>query len=137
MQILKTYARLFVRDLDTTLPTYEKLVGAPADLRFAFEEAELAAVGDFLLIAGPPEATDRYRTTLGPVVVDDLDAVRDFLAATGCTVIGGPLTSATGRFLYARHHDGNEIEYVEWTAELRARVLGATGWAVRNGGDGP
>ncbi|WP_405178732.1 hypothetical protein OG225_32665 [Nocardia sp. NBC_01377] len=48
----------------------------------------------------------------------------DFLAATGGVVIGEPLSSATGRFLYARHPDGNEIEYVEWTADLRTRVLG-------------
>ncbi|MGX1773842.1 VOC family protein [Nocardia brasiliensis] len=124
MQILKTYARLFVTDLDTALPTYEKLVGAPADLRFVFEQAELAAVGDFLLIAGAPEHTDRYRATAGPVLVDDLDELINVLTATGATITGGPARSETGRFVYLRHADGATVEYVQWSTELRARILG-------------
>ncbi|MFI6215249.1 VOC family protein [Nocardia brasiliensis] len=124
MQILKTYARLFVADLGTALPTYEKLVGAPADLRFVFEQAELAAVGDFLLIGGAPEHTDRYRATAGPVIVDDLDELITALAATGATVTGGPAHSETGRFVYLRHVDGATVEYVQWSTELRARILG-------------
>ncbi|MGW4844358.1 VOC family protein [Nocardia brasiliensis] len=124
MQILKTYARLFVTDLDTALPTYEKLVGAPADLRFVFEQAELAAVGDFLLIAGAPEHTDRYRATAGPVLVDDLDELITVLTATGATITGGPAHSETGRFAYLRHADGATVEYVQWSTDLRARILG-------------
>jgi hypothetical protein len=30
----------------------------------------------------------------------------------------------TGRFLYARHADGAEIEYVEWTPDLVQRIIG-------------
>ncbi|MFC8043202.1 VOC family protein [Nocardia sp. NPDC057353] len=122
--ILKTYARLFVTDLDRALPLYETLVGRPADLRFGFEAAELAAVGDLLIVAGPPEATDRYRGTVGPLVVADLDALRAQLADSGATVTHGPESSATGRFLYARHPDGVLVEYVEWSPEVRERVLG-------------
>jgi hypothetical protein len=33
-------------------------------------------------------------------------------------------TAETGRFLYDRHADGAEIEYVEWTPELALRILG-------------
>ncbi|MGW4364822.1 VOC family protein [Nocardia takedensis] len=124
MTILKTYARLFVTDLAAALPTYERLVGAPADLRFGFERAELAAVGDFLLIACPPEDVDRYRGTVGPVIVDDLDGLVDGLTAEGATVVGEPLTSATGRVVYLRHPDDAVIEYVEWSPEVRTRVLG-------------
>ncbi|MEV6554228.1 VOC family protein [Nocardia sp. NPDC051756] len=124
MQILKTYARLFVADLDTALPTYEKLVGTPADLRFDFEQAEIAAIGDFLLIAGPPEHTDRYRATIGPVIVDDIDQVITELTAAAATIISGPFDGETGRFAYLRHPDGTQVEYVQWTTQLRARVLG-------------
>ncbi|WP_225729327.1 MULTISPECIES: VOC family protein [unclassified Nocardia] len=132
MQILKTYARLFVADLDTALPTYEKLVGAPADLRFAFEQAELAAVGDFLLIAGAPEHTDRYRATIGPVIVDDLDElIADLTAAV---ITGGPFQSETGRYAYLRHSDGTNVEYVQWSPRLRARILGEFGAQGRSVG---
>ncbi|TQM29707.1 VOC family protein [Nocardia bhagyanarayanae] len=124
MQILKTYARLFVADLDTALPIYESIVGAPTDLRFGFEQAEIAAVGDFLLIAGSPEHIDRYRSTVGPVIVDDLDQLIAQLTASEAVVTGGPFTSETGRFAYLRHPDGTDVEYVEWSPEVRARVLG-------------
>ncbi|WP_040799974.1 VOC family protein [Nocardia higoensis] len=124
MRILKTYARLFVADLDTALPFYESIVGAPADLRFGFEQAELAAVGDFLLIAGEPEHIDRHRSTVGPVVVDDLGRLMARVTARGAEVTGGPFTSETGQFVYLRHPDGTTVEYVEWSPEVRTRVLG-------------
>ncbi|CAM4482616.1 hypothetical protein NONI108955_33645 [Nocardia ninae] len=72
------------------MPTYEKLVGTSADLRFAFEQAEIAAIGDFLLIAGAPEHTDRYRGTIGPVVVDDLDQLIAELTASACAILRSP-----------------------------------------------
>ncbi|PPJ32584.1 glyoxalase [Nocardia nova] len=124
MRILETYARLFVADMDAALPIYERLVGAPADLRFPFEEAEIAAVGGFLVVAGPDAAIDKYRGTVGPVIVDDLSALPAFLADIGGTVVGEPVTSPTGRVVYARHPDGTQVEYVEWTDEVRIRVLG-------------
>ncbi|MET0285702.1 MAG: hypothetical protein ABW352_14580 [Polyangiales bacterium] len=36
----------------------------------------------------------------------------------------GPASSETGRYLYARHGDGAEVEYVEWNQALRSRILG-------------
>ncbi|WP_227979253.1 VOC family protein [Nocardia spumae] len=124
MRILKTYARLFVTDPDRAVPIYEQLVGAPADLRFRFERAEIAAIGDFLVVAGPDEAIAGYRDTIGPVIVDDLTAVREFLAGIGGTVLGEPVTSPTGDVLYARHPDGTQIEYVQWADDIRIHVLG-------------
>ncbi|MEV6279970.1 VOC family protein [Nocardia sp. NPDC051832] len=124
MRILKTYARLFVADLDLALPLYERMVGGTADLRFGFEQAELAAIGDFLLIAGRPEHTDRYRATVGPVIVDDLNVAITELADSGAELTGGPFISETGRFAYLRHPDGVTVEYVEWVPEVRAKVLG-------------
>ncbi|MFE7740964.1 VOC family protein [Nocardia sp. NPDC057455] len=124
MRILKTYARVFVTDLDTALPIYERLAGAKADLRFAFENAELAAVGDFLLIAGHPEDVEQYRNTVGPVIVDDLDALLRTVTAYGAELTAGPFTSATGTFVYVRHVDGAQLEYVQWSPETRALVRG-------------
>ncbi|MGY4100315.1 VOC family protein [Nocardia sp. R16R-3T] len=124
MRILKTCARLFVADLDTALPIYESIVGAPTDLRFGFEQAQIAAVGDFLLIAGAPEHIDRYRSTVGPVIVDDLDQLITHLTDSEAAVTGGPFTSETGRFAYLRHPDGTDVEYVEWSPQVRARVFG-------------
>ncbi|WP_345498013.1 VOC family protein [Nocardia callitridis] len=124
MRILKTYARAFVTDLDAALPVYERLVGKPADLRFGFERAELAAVGDFLLIAGAPEDVDKYRDTVGPVVVDELEGLLALAAELGAVVTAGPLTSDTGTFYYLRHADGVNVEYVRWSPDIRASILG-------------
>lgn len=124
MRVLKTYARIFVADLDESLPLYETIVGASADLRFAFERAELAAVGDFLLIAGADDDVEAYRSTVGPVIVDDLDAlISQVSGGSGAEVIGES-RSATGRFAYLRHTDGAVLEYVQWSREVAEAVLG-------------
>jgi hypothetical protein len=46
------------------------------------------------------------------------------LTAAAAVVTGGPFTSETGRFAFLRHPDGTDVEYVEWSSEIRARVLG-------------
>ncbi|WP_179468462.1 VOC family protein [Mycolicibacterium vinylchloridicum] len=122
MKILKTYARMFVADLDESLPLYERLVGQPADMRVQFEEAELAAVGDFLLVAGTAEATDRYRDTIGPVIVDDIDDTEKVLADAGGHTDRFP--APTGEGSYIRHPDGVVVEYLQWNTEMMNRVFG-------------
>ncbi|MEW2378506.1 hypothetical protein AB0883_20710 [Micromonospora sp. NPDC047812] len=124
MTILKTYARLWADDLDATLPLLRRLTGTEPDLRFAFASLELAAIGDFLVIAGPPAARAPFTHASATVVVDDLDETRRLVLADGGTITTPEATSETGRFLYARHAGGAEVEYVEWRAELRTRVLG-------------
>lgn len=121
MKVLKTYARIFVETLDDSLPLFESLVGESADLRFPFGDAELAAVGDFLLIAGAKEATAQYRGTIGPVIVDDIAETEQLLRALG----GTPqrYASPTGEGSYIRHPDGVVIEYLQWNAELMARMF--------------
>jgi hypothetical protein len=125
MAILKTYARLWADDLDSTLPLLERLTGAAPDLRFPFGDVELAAIGDFLVIAGAPRDRDRYATASATVVVSDLDEARDAVLADGGTITTPEASSVTGRFLYARHAGGAEVEYVEWVPELRARIVGS------------
>jgi hypothetical protein len=78
-------------------------------VRFAYRDLELARVGDFLLIAGTPEALAPYRNTHATVLVDSLDEV----LATG-TVLDGPHQVPTGRNVTLRHPGGAVIEYVEF-----------------------
>ncbi|GAA2712521.1 VOC family protein [Micromonospora olivasterospora] len=127
MTILKTYARLWADDLDASLPLLRTLVDAEPDLRFAFGAIELAAIGDFLVIAGPAEERARYGHASATVIVDDLDAVVDEVTAEGGEVTTPEATSPTGRYVYVRHAGGAEIEYVEWMPELVDRIIGRAG----------
>ncbi|MDC7341205.1 VOC family protein [Streptomyces lydicus] len=124
MTILKTYARLWTEDLDRALPLLEQLTGAQVDLRLTFHAVELAVLGDFLVIAGPADERAKYAHASATVIVEDLDDLQTTLKAAGATLTTPATAGPTGRFLYARHVDGAEIEYVEWTPELRRRLLG-------------
>ncbi|MET7801812.1 VOC family protein [Streptomyces decoyicus] len=123
MSILKTYARVWTDDLDRALPLLAELTGAEPDLRLAFHSVELAAIGDFLVIAGPAEERAKYAHASATVVVEDLDALALTLKAADATVTTPTTSGPTGRFLYARHADGAEVEYVEWTPEVIRRVI--------------
>ncbi|WEV25177.1 VOC family protein [Streptomyces sp. 71268] len=123
MTILKTYARLWTDSLDDALPLLRELTGAEPDLRLGFEAVELAAVGDFLVIAGPADERAKYAHASATVVVADLDACQATLTAAGATLTTPLASGPTGRFLYARHADGAEVEYVEWVPELVQRII--------------
>ncbi|MGW9299528.1 VOC family protein [Streptomyces cyaneofuscatus] len=123
MTILRTYARLWTDDLDQALPLLEELTGERPHLRLAFHEVALAAIGNFLVIAGSPEERARYAHASATVVVDGLDALQATLTAAGATITTPATGGPTGRFLYARHADGAEVEYVEWTPELVRGIL--------------
>ncbi|SCG78708.1 VOC family protein [Micromonospora humi] len=123
MTVLKTYARLWVDDLDTSLPLLRTLAGAEPDLRFGFGAIELAAIGDFLVIAGPAAERANYAHASATVIVDDLDTVVAELDAAGGEVTTPEAASPTGRYLYARHAGGAEIEYVEWVPDLVDRIV--------------
>ncbi len=124
MKILKTYARMFVRSLDESLPLLEQLVGKPADLRFAFGSIEIAAVGDLLVLAGSPEETQQFRSGVGPLIVADMDETEAFLLQHGAVLTQPRVVVPTGINLYARHPDGAEVEYVQWKPELVERIIG-------------
>ncbi|WP_217131207.1 VOC family protein [Streptomyces sp. AC558_RSS880] len=125
MTILKTYARLWTDELDRSLALLRELTGAEPDLRFAFDSIELAAIGDFLVIAGPPAERARYSHASATVIVDDLDTLIKTLATADAEITTPESASVTGRFLYARHHGGAEVEYVEWVPELVERIVRA------------
>ncbi|MBU7598538.1 VOC family protein [Streptomyces sp. P38-E01] len=123
MAILKTCARLWADDLDQALPLLEELTGERPHLRLGFEAVGLAAVGDFLVVAGPAEERAKYSHASATVVVDDLDTLRTTLKATGATLTTPVTDGPTGRFLYARHPGGAGVEYVQWHPELVSRIL--------------
>ncbi|MFJ3215694.1 VOC family protein [Kitasatospora sp. NPDC086801] len=123
MAVLKTYARLWSTDLDTALPPLIELVGAECDLRFEFGPVEVAAVGDFLVIAGPAEAAAELPGASATVIVSDLAETQALLRAHGAEITFGPAEGLTGSYLFARHLDGAEVEYVQWKPELRDRIL--------------
>jgi hypothetical protein len=106
---LATLARVYVDDLDAALPTFTALAGEPPQSRFGYRGLELARVGGFLLIAGPPEALAPYRNTHATVLVGSLDDVLE-----SGTVLDGPNKVPTGRNVTLRHAGGAVIEYVEF-----------------------
>jgi hypothetical protein len=122
--ILKSYVRWLTTDIDTTLATLQALVGHAAGYRFPFKKLEIAGIGDFCVVAGTDEDLAEYRNTLGPIVVDDLDATRTTLVAAGGEVSREVEESQTGRSFYGRHPDGVEAEYVQWNDEIADRVFG-------------
>jgi predicted enzyme related to lactoylglutathione lyase len=122
--ILKTYARWFTHDVDAALPALESIVGRQAEYRFAFGDLEIAGIGDFCVVAGCAEALAPYTGTVGPVVVDDLDATQALVLAAGASISRDEETSTTGRFFYARHPDGVEVEYLQWNPETVQKVFG-------------
>jgi predicted enzyme related to lactoylglutathione lyase len=113
MQIMGTYARLYVDELDPALTLLASLLGEPPANRFSYGELELATVGSVLVLAGSEEALRPYRETQATMIVDDLDEVLTFLSEHGATVIAGPDEVPTGRNLTARHGDGAVVEYVQ------------------------
>jgi hypothetical protein len=123
--ILKTYARLFSNDCDATLAVLERLHGRPPHLRFRFGEWELAAIGDMLVVAGTDAALAPIRDTHGPIVVQDIQRLEAELLASGATITQPIVDVPTGRMLYARHADGLNIEYVQWTDELVEQFIRA------------
>ncbi|MDR3728148.1 MAG: VOC family protein [Terracidiphilus sp.] len=121
--ILKTYARIFTVDIEVSLDLLRKLVGREPDLRFAFRDLEIAAIGDFCVVAGPAASLAQYRSSQGPIVVDNLEETQSLLLAAGAKITVPPSESDSGVFLYARHPDGVDVEYVQWKPELVKRIL--------------
>lgn len=116
--ILKTYARVVTADMESTLGTLQALTGKSVDLRFTAGETEVAAVGDFCVIAAPPERHGALREIVGPVVVDDLLQTRSELLERGAVLIHDRFDAPTGSVLYARNSDGTVVEWLEFSAEF-------------------
>jgi predicted enzyme related to lactoylglutathione lyase len=104
-------ARVVVEDLDAALPLYERLSGA-TPRRFNFRDVELAWVGSFLLLKGDPQAIAKYQR-VATLIVSDLRAATDAVAALGGDVIEGPSEAPNGQRMIAQHPDGAVFEYIQ------------------------
>ncbi len=123
--ILKSYIRIFTNDIENTLRVLRALDGSEVDLRFSMQQmgVEVAAMGDFCIVAGSDQALAPIRSSLGPIVVDDLAATEQTLLGVGATITLERSKGHTGVFLYAKHPDGSVVEYVEWDEETKEKML--------------
>ncbi len=116
--ILKTYARVLTQDMEATLATLGALTDRAPDLRVRFRRFDVAFIDGFCVLSGPQEAMDRYRGTVGPLIVDDLDATREAVLRRGAELTLPPFDGPAGRVFLARHPDGLEYEYIQLSPEL-------------------
>jgi predicted enzyme related to lactoylglutathione lyase len=123
LMILKTYARVFTQDLPSALALFEQLIGREPDIRFTFNDWEIVAIGDILLVGGTEESLAPIRGSQGPLIVTDLGETQRLLEQAGAIITQPPVPTPTGMMLYARHPDGNSVEYVQWLSELVARII--------------
>jgi hypothetical protein len=122
--IRKTYARVLTTDLDGTLQVLRELVGADPLFRVAFGRFEIALIGDFCVVAGAQDALARYRGTVGPVIVGDLDAALAVVRRSGAELTLPRFDGPAGATFLARHPDGVEYEYIQFTQDLDHLVFG-------------
>ncbi|WP_058042007.1 hypothetical protein [Streptomyces roseifaciens] len=104
-------------DIDATLAVLGELVGGKPDLRMRFRRFEIAFIGSFCVLSGPQEAMDRYRGTVGPVIVDDLDETREAVLRHGAELTMPPFEGPAGMVFLARQPDGVEYEYIQLAPE--------------------
>ncbi|MGP4000297.1 VOC family protein [Streptomyces sp. 8N706] len=112
MEILGTSLRVCVDDLEAAVGVYERLTGSEA-LRFERGGVSVAAVGAFLLMSGPANEIEVLRKVTATIAVKDVDEAHAVLSEVGAQIIAGPLPTAVGRNLLARHPDGSVFEYVD------------------------
>ncbi|MBO0855398.1 MAG: hypothetical protein J2P18_16730 [Nocardia sp.] len=126
MRVLRTYARIYTSDLETTTAALTAATGAEMGIRFAMPNGlRLASVGRILVVAGDDMTLAPYRATQATVIVDDLDQFHTALVAAGAEIIRGPQAVPTGRNLTARLTPDVQIEYVEWNETQWQRINAA------------
>lgn len=123
MNILRTYVRVWVDDLEVAVSTYEGLLGQAVDLYIDFNGSRLAAIGEFLLISGPTAVTDLFRNTAGPILVEDLDIALAEVQAAGGTLTSEILAGPTGNLFYADLPGGGNLEFLQWHDDLVEKVF--------------
>lgn len=112
MEILGATLRVCVDDIETAIPFYERLAGGRA-LRFERGGVQVAAVGCFLLMSGPPAELDLLRKVAATIAVTDVEEAHKVLTELGADIIAGPVPTPVGRNLIVRHPDGAVYEYVD------------------------
>ncbi|CAM5300407.1 VOC family protein [Streptomyces coeruleorubidus] len=112
MEILGATLRVCVDDLETAIPFYERLAGGRAQ-RFERGGVQVAAIGCFLLMSGPPAELEVLRKVAATIAVTDVEETHKVLTEVGAHIIAGPIASPAGRNLIALHPDGSVYEYVD------------------------
>lgn len=112
MEILGTSLRIYVDDLDTAVPVYERLTGAEA-VRFSHGPVSVAAVGPFMVMSGPAEQLNVLRLIGATLAVSDVSAAVQELRSVGAEILAGPQDTTIGRSVVARHPDGAVFEYID------------------------
>lgn len=117
MRLVHHAFRLYLpsAELDRTITFYETLQGIRCDKRLSFPERgiEVAIVGAFVLLAGSDSALEEVRDPQALLVVDDIDAVLDWISAQGATLLHGPQEAPGGLNATVAHPDGLIAEYYQ------------------------
>jgi predicted enzyme related to lactoylglutathione lyase len=111
MQIRSIVLRTRVDDLDEAIAFYERLTDRPAR-RFAYSDAELAAVGPFLLFRAAGTTGNRLGNVAATISVDDIELCAQRLVELGANLVAAPAATPNGHRLISRHPDGAVYEYV-------------------------
>lgn len=118
---LATFARVYVSDIEEGIALFSS--GENPRLRISHGSGlELALVGEVLILAGPPEVIEPFRSTQVTVIVDDLDVAIADVAGAGGRIRRQPAHQPTGRNVTISYANGADVEYVEWSATTRAQV---------------
>jgi hypothetical protein len=73
MRVLRTYARIYTSELETTTAASTAATGDRVGLQFDMANGlRLASVGRILVVAGDAATLAPYRATQATVIVDDL-----------------------------------------------------------------
>lgn len=114
MKIMHVLSRIFVKDLNTSIPVYELLLNESCKMRFKILQAkvELAQIGNILLYAG--EGIDNERLIDISFVADNLEDWRTYWLEHGGSIVRDLWPVAGGRNMVLRHPDGTVAEYLEF-----------------------
>lgn len=108
--VIRVLARVYVDDLDGSLPLYERLTGDHAPHVFDYGPTRLAQVGDFLVIQS---TDDQVRSHAATIAVRTMSPVVEAITQAGGQLLDGPAPGPNGARLVARHPDGNILEYIQ------------------------
>ncbi|MCD7967859.1 MAG: VOC family protein [Clostridiaceae bacterium] len=116
MEILQTFNRFYVSNMDCSLAFYENLLGESCCLRTSFPQSglELAQVGKVLLLAGTVKSLIPVKDTVATFVVDDIGECERYLLANSAEVVKAIKETATGFNMTVKHADGIIVEYVQF-----------------------
>lgn len=121
--LLKTYTRILTTDLEATVATLKAVHETEPHIAFDFDPWKLVGIGNVLVVAGTEESLASIRGSLGPWIVEDIDAVKTLLLKNGTMIVRDIELVPTGKMMYMKHSDGHVVEYVQWKPELAEKFI--------------